>query len=55
MDENTKFLLERIDKLEDRVMNEIRDLQGFKAKVMGVAAVVSIAVSGLFQAILKKF
>jgi hypothetical protein len=45
MDENTRFLIERMDQLERRLLDEIRPLRDFKNRVLGMAMVMSAAVS----------
>lgn len=37
MDENTQFLIERIDKVEERLLRKLDDLQAFKNKLLGMA------------------
>jgi len=53
-DENTRFIIKRMDALEHRIMDKIEDLQGFKNRVMGVALVCGGLGSFIVEVILNK-
>lgn len=53
MDENTQFIMERMDKLEERLVKKIDDLQAFKNKIMGMAMIAGAVSSALIQAVFK--
>lgn len=61
MDENTRFLVERMDNHFREVREELKDLkekvghlEGFRQRVMGGAAIVSVGVSIIAQTLIKK-
>jgi hypothetical protein len=54
MDENTRFLIERMDAMESRIMAKIEALDRFKSKIVGASMVVSGAVSILFELMMRK-
>lgn len=49
MDSNTKFLIKRMDQLESRIMMELKELQAWKNRAMGIimvaGAVTSVIIS----------
>jgi len=54
MDENTKFLIQRIDRLEERLMNEIKELQGFRNRALGMAGLISLMVTIAVELLYRK-
>lgn len=46
MDENTRFLIERMDKMEGRINKKLDALMSFKNKLAGASVVVTTLVSG---------
>lgn len=54
MDENTRFIINRIDKVETRLLREIKDLQAFKNRVLGISVGVSFVISSLIEVVLRK-
>ena len=55
VDENTRFIIKRMDVLERRIMDKIEDLQGFKNKVLGVALISGGLGSIFVELVIKKF
>lgn len=61
MDESTRFLIKRMDSLENKLLREIKEiqkefnkLQSIKNKIMGFAVGVSFVVSSVVQIIFHK-
>lgn len=53
-DKDTWVIIKRIDQVEQRLSKEIRELQSFRDRILGVTLVVSFVVSCTIELILKK-
>jgi hypothetical protein len=54
MNADTKFILRRMEALEGRLMNELKELQAWKNKALGAAMVVSGITSVIIDFLFKK-
>jgi hypothetical protein len=54
MDENTRFLIKRMDMMEARIMSKIDALDQFRAKIIGGSLAISFIVSVAFELIMRR-
>lgn len=54
-DENTRFLIKRMDVLERRIMDKIEELQNFKNKAIGMAVIAGGIGSFVMELAMKLF
>ena len=55
MNEDTRFILKRMEALEGRIMAEIKELQAWKNKVIGTYLCLSVITSLVFHELVKLF
>jgi hypothetical protein len=53
MDDNTRFLIERMDKMEGRINKKLDALMSFKNKIAGASVVVTTLVSGVVSMLVQ--
>lgn len=55
MNDDTKFILRRMEALEGRIMNELRELQAWKNKAIGAGIIAGGIGSFIMQILTKHF
>lgn len=54
MDENTRFIIKRIDNVEKSLLREIKELQAFRNRVLGLSIGISFIVSSVVEVLIRK-